>query len=213
MLPIKRLARGVMYIAYGANAIREARYSHQSLNLKNAGLPACVLSDRKLDFAMPYISPRRDPGARSQKVNLDWMSPYDVTCYLDADTRVHGDLSEGFAVCEDGWDMAIVPSAKQGVEFLWHISPEEREHTMTAIGLGQAAVQLGGGVFFFRKSPAITALFLAWREEWNVYRDQDQAALLRALFRSPVRVWMLGEEWNRNGGLIVNHYFGRARSA
>jgi len=47
------------------------------------------------------------------------------------------------------------------------------------------------------------------RAEWLRFRDQDQAALLRALAIAPVRAWLVGHPWN--GGALVDHRFGACR--
>ncbi len=144
---------------------------------------------------------------RWAKLNLDQLSPYDPTLYLDADTRVHGDARAILSILGDGYDLAVAPSTKQGTEALWHIAEDEREATFAE--LGRDLLQLQGGVIAFRKTAEVHALFAAWREEWQRWRDQDQAALLRALYRCPVRLWLLSNEWN--GGALIEHRYGAAR--
>jgi histidinol-phosphate/aromatic aminotransferase/cobyric acid decarboxylase-like protein len=88
-----------------------------------------------------------------------------------------------------------------------HIKNEERELTFSELGTSDL-LQLQAGVFFFHKSPAVLELFTAWREQWERFEDQDQAALLRALDKTPVKVWILSYLFN--GGELVQHLFGRA---
>ncbi len=150
---------------------------------------------------------RRDQGGRWAKVNLDRLSPYDLTLYIDADTRVRQDVSAAFELLADGWDVVVAHSAQQGDGWLWHVGEAERNVTAREIGLG--GVQLQAGMIGFRKSDAVTRLFSAWRDEWERWQGQDQAALLRALYREPVRVWLLGRPWN--GGAVIEHRFGAVR--
>jgi len=75
--------------------------------------------------------------------------------------------------------------------------------------VGPIVVQLQGGVLFWRRNEATTRLFERWRAEWARYRQQDQGALLRALYTEPVRVWLLGRPWN--GGNLIEHLCGRAK--
>jgi hypothetical protein len=62
---------------------------------------------------------------------------------------------------------------------------------------------------YFRKCSAVHRLFLIWRREWERWRDQDQAALMRALVNCPVRLFLLNREYN--GGRFVHHYYTYAR--
>jgi len=194
-------SRGAVYIAYGAKAFGEAATSLTSLNRTNPGIKSIMLSQ-------PVEGASSDAQAsRWAKVNLDQLSPFDLTLYMDADTRPQGDLSAGFKMLADGWELVIAPSENQGVECLWHVSKDERDLTLKE--LSRIPLQLQAGIFFFRKTPDILRLFAVWREEWERYRDQDQAALLRALDRQQIKIWLLGRPWN--GGAIVQHLYGRCR--
>ena len=141
------------------------------------------------------------------KLNLDRLSPYDPTLYLDADTRVRGDIGAPFAALADGWDLAIAPSPRQHSDALGNCSEPDRQATWEECGCNWL-LALQGGALWFCKSEPILRLFAAWREEWARYKSKDQAALLRALWRAPVRVWLLGGDYN--GGQLVSHLYGRA---
>jgi hypothetical protein len=150
------------------------------------------------------------PGARWAKLNLDQLSPYEYTLYIDADTRVHGNVTVGFDILADGWDLAIAPSHRQGCDCLGHLLADDRQRTFETVGC-QEPLNLQAGVFFFRKGEPVHKLFKVWRACWSAFEDQDQGALLRALARAPVRAWMLSNEWNGQRGKIVEHRFGAAR--
>jgi hypothetical protein len=109
---------------------------------------------------------------------------------------------------EDGWDLVIAPSDHQHEDWLWHVSPSEREETRENIG--HEALVLQGGVWFVRKNERTQRLFDLWGREWRKHCGQDQGALLRALYQAPVRVWLLGRPWN--GGAVIEHRFGMARA-
>ncbi|HLE80603.1 MAG TPA: hypothetical protein VJA25_04855 [Dehalococcoidia bacterium] len=215
--------RGVCYVAYGQSAIREAGLSLSTLRGHNA-LPASVIGDAPISGAawlnpsnpgkpMPLApgdaegtrfaeSPMRQ--SRWAKLNLDSWSPYDPTLYVDADTRVRGDLSFLFEAVEDGWDMVIAPSQRQGGDMLGHLGAEEREATQAVMPLA-----LQAGVFCFRKSPEVLALFESWRQEWGKRKREDMGALLRALALNPVTIWLVSNDFN--GGSVVEHRFGTVR--
>ena len=198
--------QGVIFIAYGLNAQREATAAIKSLRQHHPDWPISVIGDRVLDAAVIDFDDRNSLG-RYAKTNLDRITPYDLTLYLDADTRILGNVSGGFSILRDGWDLAIAYSEQQGSDVLWHVSAEERSATIGELGL--TPLQLQGGVRWFARNGRVAAFFHAWRNEWERWRGQDQGALLRALWRAPVRLWLLGRAWN-NGDLI-KHRYGAAR--
>jgi len=195
---------GVVYIAYGWRAVKEAGYSIATLRQHN-DLPVTVIGERVQGAEHVEFDGHNSMG-RWAKCNLDRLTPYAHTLYLDADTRIHGNVSAGFTLLQD-WDVAMAPSTVQGDGILWHVSEEEREATYAE--LGRHLLQLQGGMMFWRKNERTAAFFQAWREEWERWRGQDQAALLRALHRTPLRLWLLSNEWN--GGSLIEHRYGAAR--
>lgn len=197
-----------VYVAYGNAARKEARLSIKSLRQHNRG-NVTVVSDKRLGIGKFHkMSPGPGTLGRWPKVNLDQLG-FDQACYLDADTRAYGSLQVGFDILDAGWDMVIVPSTQQDDGLLHHVSEAEREATFSELGTSDV-LQLQGGVFWFRRSERALALFDAWRAEWLRWKDQDQGALLRALNKVPVKLWLLGKPFN--GGAVVGHRFGMARS-
>jgi hypothetical protein len=207
--------RGIVTIAQGENARNQAKAAIGMLRRVGCEWPVAVIADQPLEGALGttaqhiYAEDRADdPGARWPKVNLDRLSPFDWTLYMDADTRAMSvEIGIGFDLLGDGWELVITPSANQGDDWLWHVGAEEREATESEYGA--RVVVLQGGVFWFRKCEAVTRLFEAWRAEWLRYRGQDQAALLRAVRQAPVKRWLLGRPFN--GGSVVKHLFKWAR--
>lgn len=204
------MGKGVVVVAYGDKARSEANSCLRSLVSTNPGLQAVVISSLPLLDWPTITAIDHDPGARVAKLTLDSLSPFDYTCYLDADTRVHGSLDSGFAIVEDGWDLAIALSARQGNDLLGNCSVEDRQATYVAFGCDHL-LAFQAGVMFFRRGEPITRLFSTWRDEWSRFHQMDQAALLRALLRAPVRVWLLGRPWNGGKTHLVEHRFGAAR--
>lgn len=201
---------GAVYVAYGEKAQYEAEESIATLREHNPGLSISVVSDQQLSGVGHISFDKPGPGARWAKLNLDLLSPYGCTLYIDADTRIHGSVVTGFDILADGWDLAIAPSHRQGKDCLGHLLPKEKQRTLEALDC-EEPLNLQAGVFFFRKSGAVHRFFEMWRTCWGRFEDQDQGALMRALAREPVRVWMLSNEWNGQRGGIVEHRFGAAR--
>lgn len=200
--------KGVIYVAYGSGAIREAGFSIDSLR-KFHDWSVSVVSDRKIPGVGHIHRAKRvdalSPG-RWAKTNLDILSPYERTLFLDADTRVCGKLDIGFKLLERGWELVMVPSISQGEQALAHLSDIDRLTTQLE---APGALQLNTGVMWFRKTERTATLFKKWREEWIRFKDKDQGALLRALVNNPVALCLLGRPYN--GGAIVQHRFGACR--
>ncbi len=190
------MGEGVVYVVYGEAARREAAVSLSSLRQHNDYPVVVVGTDPLLGvyYRIPFPSnaPPVNPicASREAKLNLDQLSPFRHTLYLDADTRVRGDLSAGFRMLADGWDMVIASSGRQGWDVMGHLSEEERDYTQMTLK-NPLPLQWQAGVFYFDRE-RVGPLFAAWREEWERFRGQDQGALLRALAVSPARVWVLG---------------------
>lgn len=203
------MMRGACLIAYGDRAEQEAQHCIESL--RNFHNWPCYIASGSIQRHSINIAQPDDfdnvQKSRWAKVMLDLWSPFEETLYLDADTRVQNDLSAGFQMLDDGWDMVITPSPQQGNGNMWHIAPDEREATFAAYQCGDV-LQLQGGVFWFRKSEAVMRFFEAWRLAWLKWRHYDQAALLRALRVAPLRLHLLGRPFN--GGSVVVHRHGQA---
>lgn len=205
--------RGAIYVVYGENARREAIESIRSLRRILPDLPIQVVSDAEFDGERTALFPRRDAGARWSKLNLDKLSPFECMFYLDADTRVRADPSAGFEMIENGWELAIAYSGRQGPDVIGNVNRDERMATIEELG-GIDFLGLQAGVMFVRWCQAMRRLWQCWREEWERYQGEDQAALLRALHRAPVKLALLGWPWNMpsmvNGQCVIEHHFGRA---
>ena len=198
---------GVVYVAYGDAAGREATMSLATLRSAHR-YPVAVIGNQPLPLAKQIKFAEAGWGARNAKLNLDTLSPFDDTIYLDADTRVRGDLSAFYCWLDHGYDLIIGASGNQGDKALWHVSEAERERTLDEIGF--TPLQLQAGLFAFRKSPAISAFFSSWRAAYadEPNPQQDQAALLRALYTTPVRFLLLSRAFC---DMNVSHLFGKLR--
>ena len=195
--------KGVIYVAYGKKAYNEAVASIETLR-KFHNWPVKVVGDQPIEgVEFTKLEDRGTPG-RWAKVNLNRVSDWEATLFLDADTRIHGDLSLGFILLERGFDLVMVPSRPQHNEILRHLKKDERNVTLRELPLDP--LQLNTGVMWF--GPGAAPLFELWREEWERWKDKDQGALLRALYRHPVNLAVLGWPYNSQNGEIVEHRFG-----
>lgn len=201
------MSEGVVIVAYGERARLQAGYNLAALRNSGEARPVLVVGDEIVRGARYIFVQQNDPGGRLAKLSLDLLVPFSAFCYLDADTRPAVKLDVGFDALRDGFDLVICPSSAE--EFLWRVGEAERDET-AALYQTTALTVLQGGVWWARKSPDVARFFAAWREEWARYRDQDQGALLRALHRVPLKVWLLSRDWN--GGRLIAHLHGQARA-
>lgn len=204
--------KGAIYVAYGGHALAEMRRSVAGLwqhNDIDVAVIAATGTPLGLDGAQLIAWDNPGPGARWAKLNADLLAPlsWGQVLYLDADTRVLGDVMAPFGILDDGLDLVLTPSENQGANVLCHIGSDDRADTLDML-CNPDPLQLQAGVMWFDRVRC-SHLFEAWRDEWKKHSSQDQGALLRALDREPVRVHILGREWN--GGAVIEHRFGAAR--
>jgi len=201
------IRQGVCQIVYGENARKCQLASAEGITypLAVGGRSEGLLHPPRHAQDVYWDDAQR---SRWAKVTLPDWTPFVLTCYLDADTRVFGDLAAGFQLLEDGFELVLAVGEHQGEELWWHVGEKERRETLDA--LPYTPVGLQGGVLFFRRNPATLRLFQVWRDEWLRYQGEDQAALIRALHRWPTKLALLGKPWN--GGAVIAHYYGSARA-
>lgn len=200
------MSRGVVYVAYGTKAENEARHSAGSLTNYHRW-PVLCISDRFQRWAKTLIFEGQGKPGREAKVSLDRLSPYYDTLFLDADTRIYGNLDIGFRLLENGWDWVMVASDAQFQDFS-NAAQDEREATLWELPLD--ALTLNTGVMWFRKTTRVRRFFAEWRRQWARWQDVDQGAFARALEARPMALFLLGWPYNDATGAIVAHRFGMA---
>lgn len=193
--------RGVYYVAYGTPARECAEGAIKSFKEHLPGVPVALVSSEPLgpeDIFIEY--PDNDIGGRDAKTMIYELAPreWQYILYLDADTEVVADISFLYQVLEDGWDMLICRNPAKYHTARMMVRPDNKdecEETFKKIGTDEV-LQLNGGVFAFQRNERTRAFITAWHNEWKRYGKRDQGALLRALFDHPVKLYVLGNEWN-----------------
>lgn len=193
--------RGVYYVAFGDPARECALGAIQSFKAHLPDIPVALASDRPLGPEDIFIDlPDIDIGGRAAKIQIYEKAPKDwqYVAYLDADTEITQAETLLWDILHDGWDMVIcknpgrfaVASAMRRSD-----NADECEETYRKIGT-EEVLQLNGGVFAFQRNARTKAFFRCWYKEWMRYGKRDQAALLRSLWMHPVKLYVLGNEWN-----------------
>ncbi len=197
-------------IAYGNKAIQSAKRCISGIK-KHSNIPIVIISNTVFCDEVTCIFDNPGYGARLAKLSLFDIVPmqYRFVLYLDADTEPIGDISIGFDVLYDGFDIALSPSINQGIDVFSHIKNKDEVKRTHERLFNPFPLQLQAGVMFLNRTNTMLSLFNAWRDEWSIFGRQDQAALLRALEYNHVKMWILSNEWNN--GSIIRHHFGEAK--
>lgn len=222
---------GVYVVAFGEPARKCAERLITSVHRFMPNVQVAVASDSPLGAAdINVYHADTDLGGRTAKTKMWELAPreWKQVLYLDADTEVTADVSFLFDALAAGWEMVCTKDVNgvtdKGeaqdydlIHSLWRRDSKEYELGWQDIG-SDRALQLAGGVVGFRRTPAVEAFLNAWYEEWYRLARRDQGALLRALYRHPVRLLVLGNEWNSFDGIfrgvsagILHHRGGPAR--
>jgi len=214
------MTSGIVYVAFGERAHAEVKDSIASLRRHCPDLPVTIINEDVLPGVF-WDSPSEGlyKGSRvfmpgMVKPQLWELSPYEHTLYLDADTRIKGDILPLFGFLEQGWDMGFVPG--QAARFVCNtdFAPKELEATLKELGC-PFLHYYNSGVILWRKNEATRQLFETWGQEWQRFRNWDeQMALMRALWRTNVKFITLPTCWNSRqlNGAIIFHDTGNGRA-
>ena len=208
---------GCYIVAFGAPSRRCAVKAVQSFKEHMPDVPVAVVSDHPVGAEDIFIEHedgpgKNDIGGRSAKTRIYDLAPaeWEYILYLDADTETIAPIPFFFDALQDGWDLLICVNPGK-----YHVAREmkrpdnldECRVTWSEIGTPEV-VQLQGGVIAFRRNERTKRFFEAWHREWQRWGKRDQGALLRAMYANPVRMLLLGNEWN-----LSTRYLPAQRSA
>lgn len=203
--PKWKKSAGVYYVAYGGPSRDCAKKAIQSFKQYMPDIPVALASDSPLGVGEDIFIDNTDEdiGGRSVKTKIYDLTPQDwnYVLYLDADTEITADISFLFQALEDGWEAVWCTNPGKYAILSYAKRPDcEEEFKLTldkvSAANGSEILQLNGGVFAFRRSERTAAFFRAWHNEWQRYGARDQMALHRVLYDNPIRLLVLGVEWN-----------------
>ena len=150
------------------------------------------------DVVIPYAA--KDRRARSPKTKVYTLAPaeWQYVLYLDADILVRCKLDPIFQMLHDGWDAVFTLSVPddplvKGCQRAKYKA--ENKYTNGKLGSNEI-LQWAGGVWAFQRNERTRRWLTLFHEEWKRYSHTDQQAMMRSLWRSGVRAWTLGTEWN-----------------
>lgn len=214
--------RGFYIVAYGDNARRYAQKLILSIKKNMSKIPIALVSNRSLNVGEQFIYyPDKDLGARNAKLKVYDLAPQDwkYICYLDADTEIRNDVNFLFKAAEQ-WDMVISKdvNAFHTVKHLIRRYADEKSLGLQAFKTPDV-LALAGGVWCFQRNERTKRFFQAWHQEWFKIGRHDQCALLRAYYKNPLKLLVVGNEWNsilkhfdyRNSAGVIHYNGGHAR--
>lgn len=216
--------RGVVCVAFGDPSRTCAEDLMATLKTHVPEIPICLVAAKPIGNEDVFVEvDDSDIGGRRAKLNVynyvpdDWES----VLYMDADTEVTSpDIRYYFELIESGWEFVICKDPNQRDtmhSFKRANNAPELAQTEKEIGTLNI-LQFNGGVWAFAKKPEVAEFFSDWVSEWERWGMRDQGALVRAMYKNPLRVYVLGNEWNwfhnycRNiEPAAIKHWPGKAR--
>jgi len=116
-----------------------------------------------------------------------------------------------FLICKDMHDRHYLQTMQRGDNKV------EYEFIVGQVGTDRV-LQYNGGMFAFRRCDRTKRFFEIVNEEYEKWAARDQGALVRALYRHPLRMFVLCNQWNAStryelppGPLAVLHHNMQAR--
>lgn len=221
--------RGIYCVAFGEPARNCARKMMATAKQHLPEIPICLASTEPLGLEDVFIEHGDGPdsegdiGGRRAKLAAYELAPaeWEAVLYLDVDTEiVSGDARFFFELVEDGWEFVIAKDPHL-MDTMWSFRrannlPELEETADTLNTLD--VLQYNGGVWAFGRNERVAAFFERWQAEYERHVQRDQGALIRAMYADPLKVFVLGNEWNYfqrySQGIepaAIKHYPGRAR--
>lgn len=192
---------GIATIAIGEKALLENKKCIESIRKHLPDMPIVAIT-KSLDNS-DMVSSRLIKTSLINHIPNCWQ----YCIYLDSDTRVlSSDILKIFDILQSGYDLVICPSTSQD---FWHIDEKERNETFDL--LEYQPLQLQGGVFGFSVNDKMCEYFQCLSNNYLLYCNQDQAAIVRALHECPIRYWLVGYPFNSGNGSVISHLFGNTR--
>jgi lipopolysaccharide biosynthesis glycosyltransferase len=218
------MSKGIVYIALGTKYLEMAVASAMSLIRHSPNCPEILIFtdcnenqqllgdieiqrlDSSITESNPYSSiVNKTYLAGYIKTQLDKLSPFDVTLYLDCDILAVGDIAGIWDYVGNGLSLAPAFSPVNADD----VDPDLAA-TYKKVGNGQ---QYNAGVILFNKRKKISKFFRAWAKECMIFKQSENTALIRCLVDTGLDVNQLPAKYNEfypyeNSGTKLVHYIG-----
>lgn len=190
--------RGIIYIVFGKEYVKEAIFSAESVKRFSPGIPIIFFTDNPnmltgnkfVDGVIPI-----NPQHQRAKVDYIGFSPFKNTIYLDSDTCIVRDISDMFDILEK-FDIAGIHDFARKREKYSKLVPD---YSKIPYGFSE----INGGVFAFKRGQKTCDFFNLWRqkfyENYQKTNGWDQISLRIALWQSNLSLYVLPIEYNVRG--------------
>ena len=189
------MEKGVLYIAYGKNFIKELCFSAQTLKRHNPDLHITVFSDK--EFTSEFVDDVRIIDVKHLRPKIDYIheSPYEQTLFLDTDTIITYKLDDMFQLLET-YDVAAVHDlARKRKKYSSSIPEYER--------IPYCFSEVNTGVIVFENNERVSKLFERWRHYFYKYKsispwDQPsfRISLWETISEDDLQLYVMPVEYN-----------------
>ena len=183
--------RGVFYIAFGENFIKEMLFSAESVKRHNPNLHITAFVDRELDSEFIDNYEIIEVSHLRPKVDYITKTPYKRTVFLDTDTIIDYNIEEMFEILEH-YDFAICHDLARKRENVSRLIPEYAK-------IPYVFSEVNPGVMVFDKTDEVVEFFDLWRSYFYRYFrlwPYEQPTFRVALWESGLDFYILLPEYN-----------------
>jgi len=178
--------KGVFYIAFGDNFIKELLISAESVKKHNPDLPIAVFSDKPINSDLIDTWFPIQVNHLRPKVDYIHLAPFEQTIFLDTDTIVDHDITEMFGIL-DKYDFAICHDLARKRVNVSNLIPEYKE-------IPYAFSEVNPGVMVFKKTQPVLDFFKLWKEHFYKYFNRwpyEQPTCRLELWKSDLNFYIL----------------------
>jgi hypothetical protein len=224
---LQQQQRGIVYIVTGSRKYySELKKSVDSLLkqgyngsirivAENASHISAYRFNRQIEiYNVPKNKETSFSFSRKLKTQLYDYSPFAETLYLDTDTEILKPIDDIWNYLND----SNFVLATDILETLEEVSLKGNylidDVVKTRTVCPPDSKHFNAGVILFRRCGETKNLFEHWTNEWSIFRDRDQLALIRAIFHSRIKVRTLPNLYNawyfnsqNISEVVVYHYW------
>tara|TARA_B100000287_G_scaffold392158_1_gene404338 strand:- start:173 stop:919 length:747 start_codon:yes stop_codon:yes gene_type:complete len=171
--------RGILYIAFGENFIKELVFSAESVKKHNPNLHITAYVDQpiKSEFVDKFVIIK----AKHLRPKVDFISltPYEQTLFLDTDTVVDYNIEDMFTLL-DSFDIAATHDLARKRKKYSSVMPEYG-------AIPYSFSEVNTGVMVFKKNDKVLSLFKKWNSNFYKYYSHcpwDQPSFRISLWQS-----------------------------
>ena len=184
-------AKGVLYIGFGDNFVKEMLFSAESVKKHNPDLHITAFVDRPIESE--FVDTYRLIKVNHLRPKVDYIAftPYEQTVFLDTDTIVNHDLQEMFDLLNK-YEFAICHDMARKRENVSALIPEYSE-------IPYSFSEVNPGVMVFSKTKSVVSFFENWKKLFYKHFNSwpyEQPTFRVALWQSDMQFYIMPIEYN-----------------